>query len=153
MDSERSRRERLAEIRGLLATESIQSQEELVARLSKAGFTVTQSAISRDLRELGVAKRSGVYTVLVGSETTVDGPPLGSELLLNTASAGANLLVLHTAIGAASRVALALDQGHWPEIVGTIAGDDTVFVATTNDAGQQRTQKKLLAWIQGGSDV
>lgn len=143
-----NRKQRLMRIRTLLTTESISSQELLAKRLKEDGFDAVQSAISRDLRELGVGKVNGFYVIPDSKSEPLIGQLTGLELLQRTVSAGPNLLVLHTATGGASRVALGLDQGHFSEVLGTIAGDDTIFVATLNEQEQMKLQKKLTNWQQ-----
>jgi transcriptional regulator of arginine metabolism len=131
-------------IRELLAAGPVDSQQVLVDELCARGLSVTQSSISRDLRDLGAVKTARGYT-LPGKDSAGD-VELGmvAGLLRSATPAGANLLVVKTAIGAAQRVALAFDRSEWPEIVGNIGGDDTVFVATAS-AG---AQKQLLAKIE-----
>jgi transcriptional regulator of arginine metabolism len=128
--------ERLDAIVHLIESESIESQESLVERLASQGFVVTQSSISRDLRELQVGKVRGRY-VVTRFETT----PIGD--ILSASTAGANLIVLRTPIGTASMVAFRIDQAEFPEIIGTLAGDDTVFLATENEAGQRAALARL----------
>jgi transcriptional regulator of arginine metabolism len=147
-----TRKQRLLRIQFLVTSESISSQEELVERLIEDGFPVTQSAISRDLRELGVAKAQGFYVLPDVPIAQMENGPAGLRLLRGTRPAGPNLLVLQTATGGASRVALALDQAAIPEVVGTIAGDDTIFVATANEQQQTKLQKKLTDWMQSYED-
>src|SRR5690606_8258597 len=103
------------------------------------GFVATQSSVSRDLRDLGAAKLKNGYRL---PERMLDG---NGELLESVAefvrdirTAGPNLLVVRTATGAAQRVAVTLDRIDWPEIVGTLSGDDTIFVATANSTEPRR---------------
>ena len=105
---------------------------------------MTQSSVSRDLRDLGAVKTADGYTLPAAAHDADRELDAVAPLLRDTKSAGPNLLVIRTAIGAAQRVALALDRSGWPEMVGNIGGDDTVFVATTGSAGQ----KTLMARIE-----
>jgi transcriptional regulator of arginine metabolism len=100
--------------------------------------------VSRDLRELGVAKQGGHYA-LPPSAAAPDEQALttAAEFVRRIAPAGPHLLVITTAIGAAQRVALTLDRLNWPEIVGTLSGDDTIFVATTSLGNQRRLHRRL----------
>ena len=134
--------ERQQAIRDRLATDPVPTQSALVAWLGERGFTATQSSVSRDLREIGAIKTAAGYALPAADE---DAETLASVagLLRSVRPAGANLLVLGTAIGGAQRVALALDRSGWPELVGCIGGDDTIFVATEN----ARRQKALAARI------
>ncbi|MEZ6196458.1 MAG: arginine repressor [Planctomycetota bacterium] len=137
-------------IRQLLAAEEIRGQDELVARLRGEGFAATQSGISRDLRELGAGKLGGVYR-LPGEGTDRDAAAMATlgRLVVRIQAAGPHLLVLKTAVGGASRVGLELDLADWPEIVGTVAGDDTVFVATESGAGQARLRGRIQHLLEG----
>jgi transcriptional regulator of arginine metabolism len=131
-------------ILGILAERTIARQSEFVELLLQDGIEATQSSVSRDLRELGIAKLDSGYgqiESLGGSATTVDIP---TDFVRDVLTAGTSLTVIKTATGAAQRVALFLDRSNWPEIVGTVSGDDTIFVATRNS----REQKQLLGRIR-----
>jgi transcriptional regulator of arginine metabolism len=137
---------RRSAIRELLGRGPVPTQQLLVAELARQGFVATQSSVSRDLREIGAVKTAQGYeleTVEAG-----DRPELNAigEFVRAILPAGPHLLVLRTAIGAAQRVALALDRSGWPEIVGNIGGDDTVFVAT-DSAHHQKTLAARLERI------
>jgi transcriptional regulator of arginine metabolism len=120
------------------------TQQSVVDVLLSEGLVATQSSVSRDLRELGAIKTSQGYE-LPEQDQSHDKPMADIAMLLRKISpAGPNLLVIRTAIGAAQRVALALDRSDWPEMVGNIGGDDTVFVATESAIAQ----KKLIARIE-----
>lgn len=136
--------ERREAIRQLLLQGPVETQGELVAELSSAGFVATQSSVSRDLRELGAIKTNAGYELRAGSQDDDDQIAAVAELLRAIRPAGPNLLVVHTAIGAAQRVALAFDRSNWPEVVGNIGGDDTVFVATESS----NAQKNLITRIE-----
>ena len=117
-------------------------QQDLVRLLKRAGHEATQSSISRDLRDLGVLKASGRY-VLPPDEVTRANGDFGSlaQFVRELRSAGPSITVLRTTIGAAQSVAVAIDKAEWPEVAGTISGDDTIFIATAN----QRAQDALVA--------
>ena len=130
-------------IRALLRTGPAGTQQSVVDALTVQGFLVTQSSVSRDLREIGAIKTSQGY-VLPGDEGQGDAEVTQvAGLLRDINLAGPNLLVIKTAIGAAQRVALALDRCGWPEIVGNVGGDDTVFTATTDAAAQRRLTGRI----------
>ncbi len=131
-------------IRELLAGGPVDTQKSLVDELRARGLSVTQSSVSRDLRDLGAVKTARGYALPAGGHVGERELKNVADLLRTVSPAGANLLVVKTAIGAAQRVALAFDRSDWPEIVGNIGGDDTVFVATAS-AG---AQKKLIAKIE-----
>ena len=130
-------------IRDLLSHGPVGTQQDLVAELSSRGLVVTQSSVSRDLKDLGAIKTGKGYEL---PSTNRDGErelAAVANLIRETNTAGPNLLVIKTAIGAAQRVALALDRSGWPEIIGNIGGDDTVFVATTSATGQKYLASKI----------
>ena len=134
--------ERQAAIRQLLVDGPAGTQRLLVDALLAQGFEATQSSVSRDLKELGAVKTASGYE-LPGLATGDDEVANVSGLLRGMETAGPNLLVIKTAIGAAQRVALALDRSGWPEMVGNVGGDDTVLVATRNASGQRNLLSKI----------
>jgi transcriptional regulator of arginine metabolism len=130
-------------IRNLLLTGPAATQASLVATLEADGYSATQSSVSRDLRELGAIKTGRGYELPLDNQGGDQQMAAVAELLRSTETAGPNLLVVKTAIGAAQRVALAFDRCNWPEVIGNIGGDDTVFVATKSSTAQ----KNLLSRI------
>ncbi len=143
------RRRAIAEI---VRSERVEDQEELRRRLRARGFRVTQASVSRDLHELGAAKVDGRY---VTGGLLAAGTRPGARLeeisgfLLRMAPAGPHLLVVRTPPGLATSFALALDESKWPEVVGTVAGDDTFFVATAGRRQQARIEARLAALRRG----
>lgn len=134
----KSRHDKIME---LIQEYDIETQEELAGKLKEEGFCVTQATVSRDIRRLGlskVPKEDGgqKYAVLVREGGPPEGaPPEGRYVHMmqeafSSAEAAGNLLVLRTASGMAMAVASALDTLEFPEIVGCVAGDDTIFAAT-----------------------
>lgn len=145
-DAKRRRQDALLEIiqEGALAT-----QEELVAALKKGGVKTTQASLSRDIAELGIVKLNGSYAV----QTTPAAPDPEMPLrafVLSIRTAGQNLLVLKTRTGTAPQVGLALDARPERGIVGTIAGDDTVFAAMESPAAAKRLLRHIES-IQAGA--
>lgn len=136
--SKPSRHNRITE---LISNEPIYTQEELRRRLTQGGIHVNQATLSRDLRELGLVKTVNGYALSAAEET---GPPMPSlerlltEFVVDVREAE-NLLVLKTTTGSAQPVAAALDSSEWPEVVGTIAGDDTILIV----AGSKMICQKL----------
>lgn len=127
-------------IREILETEAVQNQESLLIALKARGFAATQSSVSRDLKELSAVKTAQGYALPAANavaQQTVD------ALLRGLTPAGPNLLVIKTAIGAAQQVALALDESGWSDVVGTVAGDDTVFAATPGVVAQRRLMSRM----------
>ncbi|MEM7500707.1 MAG: arginine repressor [Pseudomonadota bacterium] len=134
--------DRRTAIQRLLREGPVPNQVDLVEALHEQGFDATQSSVSRDLKELGAIKTAAGYTL---AEATDDADVVAevADLLRGMTPAGPNLLVIKTAIGAAQRVALALDRSGWRDIVGTVAGDDTVFAATPNGQSQRRLAQRV----------
>ncbi|MBU2678460.1 MAG: hypothetical protein KJP16_15430 [Gammaproteobacteria bacterium] len=120
------------------------TQQFLVNALIQQGHIATQSSVSRDLREIGAIKTASGYELADAEESNDSHMADIAGLLRKISPAGPNLLVIRTAVGAAQRVALALDRSAWPEMIGNIGGDDTVFVATDSS----HTQKQLIARIE-----
>ncbi|MCL7926217.1 MAG: arginine repressor [marine benthic group bacterium] len=125
---------RRAAIEAIVDAEAISTQEELRRRLADRGFEVSQSTLSRDIRRLGLVKRpaadGGVFYTRPRTRSVQEAHTLGRLLpdLMRDALPSGHLLVVKTLTGAAQTVAAALDDAGWPEVVGTIAGDDTVLI-------------------------
>ena len=136
--------QRRAAIRNLLASGPVETQASLVSELENLGLVATQSSVSRDLREMGAIKTSQGYELPTADAPGDEQLAAVADLLRSITPAGSNLLVIRTGIGAAQRVGLALDRSGWPGMIGTIAGDDTVFVATES----AHAQKNLITRIE-----
>ena len=136
--------QRRAAIRNLLASGPVETQASLVSALENLGLIATQSSVSRDLREMGAIKTAQGYELPGAGEPGDAQLAAVADLLRSVTPAGSNLLVIRTGIGAAQRVGLALDRSGWPGMIGTIAGDDTVFVATES----AHAQKNLVTRIE-----
>ncbi len=136
--------QRRAAIRDLLLKGPAETQASLVIALENLGYVATQSSVSRDLREIGAIKTGRGYELPAANDAGDDQVAAVADLLRSLTPAGANLLVIRTAIGAAQRVGLAFDRSGWPGMVGTIAGDDTVFIATES----AHAQKNLITRIE-----
>ena len=141
------RRKRHLKILELISTRAVRTQEELADALTADGWQVTQSSVSRDIAALRLSKVDGVYRrAPASSARTRDPDELRiAEGVLTAEPAGDALVVVHTPPGEANRVGIALDRLAWPEIVGTIAGDDTIFLAVSNQAAQRQVVKRLRA--------
>lgn len=135
--------ERREAILGLLRQYRIARQSELVDLLAERGFAATQSSVSRDLRELRVAKVGERYL----APQNVGGPAIGfgplAGFVAGWSTAGPHLTVIRTSVGAAQSVAVEVDRAGWSEVAGTISGDDTIFVATASARGQQNLLARL----------
>jgi len=144
---------RQRETRDLLGQRPIRTQQELATALRERGFRATQATISRDVAELGLIKsnQGGVQTYLVPARVT-EAESTGEERLrallhdlpVEVREAGL-LLVLKTLPGSAHAIAAALDRTRWTEVVGSIAGDDTVFVAFADRMSMQRIRGRLAS--------
>jgi len=126
---------RQSEILKLIRSRPVHTQQELARELSALGVTATQVTLSRDIRELGLAKTPEGYRQLAPE-------PLA---LLREVRIAQNLVVLKTLPAHASSLAAALDRENWPEIVGTIAGDDTVLVITTDSTAAETVARNVRA--------
>jgi transcriptional regulator of arginine metabolism len=124
-------------IRNLIRIKNISSQNGLTELLSKDGFYVTQSSVSRDLDELGIIKVNGFYAL----------PQVSNEIrkygFLSLDTAGEILVVAKCEAGLASAVAVRIDNEKLTEIVGTIAGDDTIFIAVKDAKAQKAVIKRI----------
>lgn len=138
--------ERRGAILRILRTGLVRKQSDLVRLLKKEGHEATQSSISRDLRDLGVLKASGRY-VLPPEEVSRANGDFGTlaQFVRELRPAGASITVLRTTIGAAQSVAVAIDKVQWPEVAGTLSGDDTIFIATATLRDQQALIERLRA--------
>ena len=139
------RRKRQLKILELISARPIRTQEELAEALAAEGWPVTQSSVSRDISALKLVKVDGAYQRPARLAVAPEHPDERriAEGLLTIDLAGDALVVLHTPAGEANRVALALDRLAWGDIVGTIAGDDTIFLAVRHRQAQQRVVRQL----------
>lgn len=127
---------RQKKILSLIHAKSVSTQGELRNLLEQAGLSATQSSVSRDLEELGVVKHQGRYTIPRSNGAFARG-------LLSLDLSGDNLVVARTEPGLASAVAVEIDAASIREIVGTLAGEDTIFIAV-NDVKTQRVAMKQI---------
>ena len=138
------RRKRHLKILELISTRAVRTQEELAEALAAEGWDVTQSSVSRDIAVLRLIKVNGAYrrpaSVVIPADPNerriADG-------VLTAEPAGDALVVVHTPAGEANRVAVALDRLAWSEVAGTIAGDDTIFIAVKGPAARRRVLDAL----------
>jgi transcriptional regulator of arginine metabolism len=120
----------------LIKAKPFATQAELRDSLERAGVPATQSSLSRDMEELGVVKHRGHYTMPKANGAAVRG-------LLSLDLSGDNLVIARTEAGIASAVAVEIDAATIPEIVGTLAGEDTIFVAVRDQKAQRVAMKKI----------
>ncbi len=141
--------ERHRELLAIVRERPVATQDELRRLLKGRGHGVDQATLSRDIRELGLVKaaRDGAtsYATLdaISPAVHVESTTLVSRMVLSVECSG-NLVIVKTSPGNASPVGLALDRMHWSEVVGTVAGDDTLFVAVREGVRAKTLAKKLL---------
>lgn len=139
---------RHAAVLRLVREHRIPSQERLRELLSRAGFDVTQATLSRDIRELGISKtpdQDGTPGYAAPQEEILPPPMLSTflpSLLLRCDGVGP-LLVLRTPTGSASALAAALDHEAWPEVLGTLAGDDTLLIIARSAADRRKLARRV----------
>jgi transcriptional regulator of arginine metabolism len=150
LESSRMKKIRQKAILDLVRSQEVASQEELLEGLLARKIEVSQSTLSRDIQELGLAKSGGVYTVM-GAE-----PPRTSdeairrtirEFLIEVALAQ-NIVVLKSGPGHASTLSRAVDEAKWEEVVGSLAGDDTVFVAVRSEKESRRVADRIREYLK-----
>ena len=130
----RARHQKILEI---ISAKPVATQQELAAQLSRRGFAATQSSVSRDIVKLGLTKLDGYY-VAPEAAVKVGGP------LTSIDTAGDSIIVVRTEVGLAQPAALTIDRAAIGEIVGTVAGDDTILIAVKNVAAQRVAIKKIV---------
>ena len=134
----------------LVHQEALANQEELRRRLLKRGFDVTQATLSRDIHELGLVKTSNGYAIQQGEQESDPALPsavrLVREFVLDVREAQ-NLLVIKTVAGSAQPVAAALDVEGWAEVVGTVAGDDTILVICQNKKNAHKAALRIRGML------
>lgn len=143
MISKKARQGRILEAAG---KRQVRSQREFLSFLKRDGIRVTQSTLSRDIRELGLMKVRGRYQAAGQERPAPPGEMLRRALaqyVVRTGVSG-NIVMIKTSPGNAHSVAVVLDAAQWPEVLGTVAGDDTVFVLLR----QGRSGRKVLAKFQ-----
>jgi transcriptional regulator of arginine metabolism len=138
---------RQGQILKLIRVKPIYTQEDLARELKEAhGIQTTQVTLSRDMRDLGLVKTAEGYRQ-VGPASEPDFASVAVEYVADVRLAQ-NLIVLKTSPAHASSVAVALDQEEWPEVAGTIAGDDTVLVIVTDNEAAARLREKILGFLR-----
>lgn len=153
---ETSRAERERRIREILAQQPVETQEELVDALRRQGLAVTQATVSRDIKRLGLVKvpwKDGrSHYVAPEKPSPVDVlrrlQHAVNEYVLS-AEAGEDLIVIHTLTGRANAVAAAIDEIQWEEVVGTVAGDDTILVVPRRRAVRDRLLLRFRHLMEG----
>jgi len=149
-----SRSTRQSKILDIISAKEIETQDELVRELTAGGFKVTQATVSRDIKELGLVKTPAdaykyKYTSVRSQDIKISNKFLNvyREAVL-TMMVATNMVVVKTLSGSANAVAMVVDQLHFPEKLGTIAGDDTLIVIAKNNADAEVLHDKLLKIIE-----
>jgi transcriptional regulator of arginine metabolism len=149
--------QRLDAIRDVVASSPVASQDELRRKLRRRGIHVTQATLSRDIHELRLSKGPGGYSLPNGNGNGIhaagddDGPPLFEEMLESfglRARQAMNQVVVSTVLGGAQPVAAALDRAGWPEVLGTIAGDDTVLVICADQRKASDVEGRIRTFLE-----
>jgi transcriptional regulator of arginine metabolism len=137
---------RQGQILKLIQQKRIHTQEELLHALKAQSIETTQATLSRDIQELGLVKTQHGYRVVAAAPA---GPGFASaaQEFLRDVRLAQNLLVLRTPPGNANALAVALDREDWPEVTGTIAGDDTILVIAPDNATAVQLHRKFLAFL------
>lgn len=146
MSAKAVRQERILE---LVRGGSVRNQEELVRRLKRAGVSCGQASVSRDVRELGLVKQDGRYALPgsgVGDLEVRQGTV--SAFLEGVEMVGQNLVVVRMLPGTAHSLAVFLDHGGWPGIAGTVAGDDTIFIAVRNRTAGRKVARRIRKMME-----
>jgi transcriptional regulator of arginine metabolism len=146
MHTDQHREARRTAIVRLLRSSPVRRQQELVRLLKREGHAVTQSSVSRDLRELGVLKHSDGYVLPDNAEIaarTQDKFSSVAQFVREVRTAGPSITVVKTTIGSAGSVATAIDKAGWSDVAGTVSGDDTIFIATADSRAQTRVLDQL----------
>ncbi len=144
------KQQRHTAIRELLSKATISNQDELRRRLAQRGFHVTQATLSRDIHELRLSKGPNGYAMPSATEEEDEDLPGIREMLRSfgmEVRQALNLLVLVTTTGSAQPVAAGIDYEDWPEVVGTIAGDDTVLVICVDESRANGLKTRIEEYI------
>ena len=146
-----SKKARQSRILDVVRKNRVESQESLVAFLGKDGIEATQTTLSRDIRELGLVKVRGKYQVPTDTVAAVEPP---ASILRRTfaqfalhADVSGNIVAIRTSPGNAHSVCVAVDAAGWSEILGTIAGDDTIFLLARGTAAARQLLKKIREFM------
>lgn len=153
MPSEQELKEsRHRQILSLVRRMRVTGQQQVVDLLLERGIEATQSSVSRDFAELGVVKVGGRYQAPRRDAAEQQLDQEIARYLRTIRPAGPSLTVVLTLTGAAQTVALAIDRSGWPEVVGTLGGDDTVFLATVGAREQKKVIQRLEAAVARGQE-
>lgn len=138
---------RHGQILKIIRSKKIHTQEELARELRELGIQATQVTLSRDIRELRLAKTPDGYQQMPPEQV---GPQLGNMVreFMQDIKVAMNLVVVKTQPAHAGSVAVALDHESWDEVVGTLAGDDTILIITGSVEAAEQVQRRILAMLE-----
>ncbi|MCX6634601.1 MAG: ArgR family transcriptional regulator [Acidobacteria bacterium] len=137
---------RQSQILRIIRTRNVHTQDDLAGQLKACGIPAAQVTLSRDIRDLGLVKTQDGYRQIVPEQAGPSLATVAAEFLQDIRVAQ-NLVVLKTAPGHASSLAIALDQADWSEVVGTIAGDDTILVVAPDPDTARSVRDKLMYFV------
>lgn len=141
---------RQSQILRLIRQKTVHTQEELARELAKVGIQTTQVTLSRDLKKLGLAKTPQGYVQLETTPTAEEREAAFAGMaaeFLQEVRVAQFMVVLKTPPGKANALAVELDEEDWPDVVGTVAGDDTILIVTPDNAAAQRLGNRLLSYV------
>ena len=141
---------RRTQIVDLLRGEEVETQDDLRRKLARRGIHVTQATVSRDIEELGLVKSRSGYHLPEAAEILAPPQPALAIVLkefLTDVRQASNLVIVKTRPGNAHSVAVALDANPWDEVIGTVAGDDTIFIATSSSRHAEAIRKRIRALV------
>ncbi|SHE62986.1 transcriptional regulator, ArgR family [Desulforamulus putei DSM 12395] len=149
--------QRQAKILELVRERTIETQEELAAALRAEGFEVTQATVSRDIKELSLIKIPGENNTSYYASPDEPMMRRGNEdrlrrlvrMSLSDINSSENLIIIKTPPGEAQGMASAIDHAHWPEIIGTVAGDDTILIITKPKEATPQVVQRFLELARG----
>jgi transcriptional regulator of arginine metabolism len=140
---------RQAQILRIVNRKRVHTQEELVHELAQAGIRTTQVTLSRDIRKLGLAKTAEGYVAppAAGNRPAAGAAAAMAREFLQEVRTAQNLVVLKTPPGKANALAVEIDRENWREVVGTIAGDDTILIVTPDNTAAAALGRRLRALL------
>jgi transcriptional regulator of arginine metabolism len=138
---------RQGQILKLIGQKHVHTQDELLRALKAQSIETTQATLSRDIQELGLVKTQDGYRAVAAASSTGPSFAAMAHEFLRDVRVAQNLLVLRTPPGNANALAVALDREDWPDVVGTIAGDDTILVIAPDTGTAARLRRKFLNFL------
>ncbi|MEZ4705031.1 MAG: hypothetical protein R3A11_07590 [Bdellovibrionota bacterium] len=148
MRTDKLKKQRQELIRNLIQKYKLRKQEELAVHVKQGGYKATQTTISRDLVEMGVYKASGIYTLPMDENHPDHFRQEMEKTLHHVLKAGPHMLVLKTDLGGAPKLSVHVEKQNWKEVVGVLAGDDTVFVAFHSSKDMEAVYNRLVDFVQ-----